>query len=194
MAAAWHWSKFNFGRRTELPGMLDVLKRLIDAGADLNIQDKSIGRTALMETCLDFIGNVVGAKYLIDAGADLNIQDNSWGHTALHLASSSHVSFEIVKYLINAGANLNIQNKHGKTPLIYAAVTKDFDWKLEYETISFKAIKELIKAGADTNIKDNSGKDVFDYLKPKQVEEILKRFPKQCEEYIMKKNSEKYNL
>jgi hypothetical protein len=56
-------------------------------------------------------------------------------------------------------------------------------------------IKMLIEAGADWNIKDNLGKDFLDHFNNKKNRNyIIKQYPKQYQEYQMKKNVEKYNL
>jgi ankyrin repeat protein len=162
----------------------DIQKDLIKAGVNI---DKSSCYTPLMVACRN--NSYIGAKNLIDAGAKLNIQDKNWKNTALHLSASSYRQ-EILKELINAGANLNLKNHYGNTPLVEAASSENKrHWKLKYQIIS-----ELIKAGADTNIKNNNRKDFFSYLTSKQEEELLKKFPKEFEDYIMKKNAKKYNL
>ena len=74
-------------------------RALIDAGADINIEDKD-GWTALIwaSQC----GHTETAKALIDAGADINIEDRQ-GWTALMWASH-YGHTETVKLLIDAGA------------------------------------------------------------------------------------------
>ena len=112
------------------------VKRLIDAGADVNFQDNK-GETALISTVRSVIrGKSDVAQTLIDAGADVNIQSYN-GSTALQIA----VLFEhrdVVGVLIDAGANLDIQNDYGDTALTYAAQIGDSD-----------TAQTLIDAGAD---------------------------------------------
>ena len=128
------------------------VKRLIDAGADVNFQDNK-GETALISTVRSLIrGKSDVAQALIDAGADVNIQSYN-GSTALQIA----VLFEhldVVGVLIDAGANLDIQNDYGDTALTYAAQIGDFD-----------TAQTLIDAGADVNIQNNSGSLAADIAK-----------------------------
>ena len=116
---------------------LEAVNALIDAGADLNIQDSG-GGTPLSFAAV--VGYTDIARALIDAGADLNIQDNS-GQTALHYAAEG--STDIARALIDTGADLNIQNDLGNTPLHRAALLGSTD-----------IARALIDAGADLNIQD----------------------------------------
>ena len=75
------------------------VKRLIEAGANVNVVDKD-GETALLWASFWRCSNVV--KILIEAGADVNAVDN-FRYTALHFASLWGRR-EIVKMLIEAGA------------------------------------------------------------------------------------------
>jgi len=117
----------------------DAIK-LIDAGADLNIQDID-GRTALMHA-IKYMPVV--AKELIDAGVDLNIQDKNGNTALLHVIFTNNT--EVAKKLIDAGADLNKQYVGGLTALMYAI-------KFGNEEVA----KELIEAGADLNIQDIEG-------------------------------------
>ena len=93
-------------------GSIPVIKRLINAGVDVNAKSKK-GSTALM-----FAPNSEIVKILIKAGADVNIENNN-GNTAL-MGASHKGNTEIVEILIRAGANVNPETKYGLTPLIGA--------------------------------------------------------------------------
>jgi ankyrin repeat protein len=80
----------------------EIVKLLIEAGADVNVQGDRDRRTALMHAAVSGDEYVEMAKLLIEAGADVNAQDEN-GCTALMLAEEKGHT-EIVKLLIEAGA------------------------------------------------------------------------------------------
>jgi ankyrin repeat protein len=88
----------------------ELAKILIDAGADLNYQDKN-GHTALMY-CVYF-DNINLLKLLIDNGANLNLKNTS-GCTALYI-SGYYKNLDIANILIQSGADVTIKNKDGYT-------------------------------------------------------------------------------
>ncbi len=122
-------------------GHTEVVKALIEAGANLNAQDKN-GYTALIWATREGRAEVVEA--LIDAKADLNAQDYE-GKTALILAARKGRT-EVVKALIEAEADLNAQDKNGYTALIWAAYQGHTE-----------IVEALIAADADVNAQDDIG-------------------------------------
>ncbi|CAK8998212.1 Ankyrin-2 (ANK-2) (Ankyrin-B) (Brain ankyrin) (Non-erythroid ankyrin) [Durusdinium trenchii] len=91
-------------------GRLDVLKALLEQGADKDLKDDE-GKTALYWAVQKDSMQMVQA--LLATGAAKDIQTNL-GHTALHRAAKKgHV--EIVKELLAAGATKEIQDNNGKT-------------------------------------------------------------------------------
>jgi len=99
-------------------GYIKLMKLLIKAGTDLNIQ-YNYGRTILYLSTM--FGDKEIVELLIKAGnIDLNIRDD-FGYTALHNASL-HGDKEIVELLIKAGADLNIKNKYNRTALNLASL------------------------------------------------------------------------
>lgn len=89
-----------------------------------------------------------------------------------------------VKYLLRLGTDINIQDMEGRTPLFYAA-HHDF----------MNIVDVLIKSGADWNIKNNKGYDFTYLLTDKQKELIIKKYPEEYDEYLLKKEAtSKYNL
>ena len=119
----------------------DIVKTLIDAKADVNIQYEG-GYSALIKAIHK--ENTDIAKTLIEVGAELNIQDE-YGYSALMWASRKGYT-NIAQMLIDAGANLNIQDYGGNSALMLAT-------RNGYTNI----VQMLIDAKADLNIKDRHG-------------------------------------
>lgn len=107
-------------------GQIEILKWLINKGANVNHQDK-IGYSSL-----HFCGqeqNIEVAKILLENGADPNIldeHDNSPLWTALF---NSKGKFDLVRLLRLKGADPNPKNKHGRSPndLAISIYTKEID-------------------------------------------------------------------
>lgn len=88
-----------------LCGDYDVVTRLVEAGADINVRDE-LGRTALMVAVDETYSGIV--KYLLEHGAEPNISDND-GDSPLDVAKYSslfrvHGDTEIVDLLVAHGA------------------------------------------------------------------------------------------
>ena len=133
-------------------GHTEIAKRLIDRGADFDVQisdEISDGKTALMLAAWQ--GHIETVKLLIDRGADLDIIDN-YGMTALRRAANEGHT-EIVKLLIDRGADLDIIDNYGMTALRRAIK--------EGHT---EIVKLLIDRGADFDITDNYGMTALDIV------------------------------
>jgi ankyrin repeat protein len=119
----------NFNRtplhKAAINGRVKIVRMLIDAGADLNVQDEK-GWTPLHYPA--WAGRVEIARMLIDAGAKLNVQDK-WESIPLHYAASNG-RVEIVRMLIDAGAKKDIRDNDGKLP---------------YDLADTKKLKNLLK-------------------------------------------------
>jgi ankyrin repeat protein len=93
-------------------GDIDVLKSLLDRGADVNIRDES-HRTPLCVAA--FKGNLGVARLLVERGAEVDTRDKE-GRTPLHYASRfGHL--EVSRMLVNHGANVNARQQDLCTPL-----------------------------------------------------------------------------
>lgn len=109
-----------------------ALCMLVEAGADVNIQDAD-GQTALMATLLS--RRIMTYSYLIRNGANINEQKVD-GYTALHIATEQNRE-EFVHQLLADGADFNILTDNGRSPL---------DLAMDYR--HFTIIEILLKAGA----------------------------------------------
>ncbi|XP_064781525.1 ankyrin repeat domain-containing protein 6-like isoform X6 [Oncorhynchus masou masou] len=93
-------------------GHIEVLRILLKAGCDLDIQDDG-EQTALHRAAV--VGNSDVISALIQEGCALDRQDKD-GNTALHEVSW-HGNSQSVKLLVKAGANVHAKNKAGNTAL-----------------------------------------------------------------------------
>jgi ankyrin repeat protein len=117
----------------DAPPDIEEVKRLIEAGADLEATDR--GWTPLH--CAVLRSHIEAIKLLIGAGANVNTGTKIMQRSPLHTAIQTG-GLEEALLLIQAGANLDIMDKDGHTPL---GITK-----LKQHT---KAAKFLIEKGAD---------------------------------------------
>ncbi|XP_041374910.1 ankyrin-3-like [Gigantopelta aegis] len=106
------------GRRLGHPAAMDqrVIRFLLDAGCDINSEDKH-GYTPLMYACSS--GNCENVELLLEKGANPNGRDV----TALHVAAGCHMP-DILKLLLNKSGNRNVVSNSGDT-LIHVAVRWD---------------------------------------------------------------------
>ena len=137
---------------------VEIARMLIDAGADLDIQDTWGSDTPLHDAA--FFGRVEIARMLIDAKADLDVQDND-GRTPLHRAAGRE-EVEIAQMLIDAGADVNVQDEWGKTSLHVAAYKEEL-----------KIARMLIDAGANVDVQDEDGRIPYDFAKFDELKNLL---------------------
>ena len=103
-------------------GYTDIVKLLLEAGADVTAVDPGMKATALHAAA--YAGRAEAAKLLIGYQIDIDKQGPYNGYTALHDAIwQSNV--ETVEVLLNAGANLNLKSNSGQTPLDFAKARKN---------------------------------------------------------------------
>eukprot|EP00731_Ephydatia_muelleri_P035118 Em0098g4a len=104
------WSPLNGASEK---GHLDVVKTLLEAGANINQADKD-NTTPLYVASQNGHHDVV--QTLLGAGADVNIARSDNGCSPLHVSCyGGHL--DVVKTLLEAGANINQAMKDGKTSL-----------------------------------------------------------------------------
>jgi ankyrin repeat protein len=117
----------------ELEKRLRVVRRLLQAGAELNSREDESGSTPLMEALR--YGRVELVRVLLDAGADIHRQKDN-GVTPLMMASQTG-DIEAVQLLLEAGADINRKDESGWTALSNAAIRANPE-----------VVDALIKAGA----------------------------------------------
>ena len=138
----------------------DVVKLLLDHGANVNARDK-FGRTTLSYAIR--LGNLETIKLLLQAGASVNARDKYEGQTALMWAvwwrNVDMVKVDIVKLLVEYGANVNARDKIGSTALMLAAQERRTE-----------SVKLLLSYGADVNTKDQDGQTALSWAKKRSSE------------------------
>ena len=98
--------------RHGMPDNSNLVKALLEAGADVNIRDDHDETPLLVATYLNKSKSI---RLLLEHGADPNAR-NGKGETALVLAAH-YADAEIVKELIQRKANVNLVAKDGTGPL-----------------------------------------------------------------------------
>lgn len=143
-------------------GRLDVLKVLIEAGADVNKQD-NICLNPLLWGCIS--GNLELVRMLAEAGADLTLLTR-FGGVGIHPpAEKGHV--EIVRYLAQeTDVNVNLTNICGWTPLLEAIILRDGG------PVQQEIVKLLLDAGADPTMVDQWGVSPLAHAQDKGFTEI----------------------
>jgi ankyrin repeat protein len=145
-------------------GYLQLIRELIEAGADVNYRYPKTGRTALMENIspdsqyVSSLFKINEANYsgldLISLElikyTDLNIVDYD-GNTALSLVLEKNNKNDIIISMISQGADANIQDSMGNTFLMRSIMKGDL-----------KLVRRLVEVGVDMDIKNVDGLTAFD--------------------------------
>ena len=125
-------------------GRLDVVKLLVEAGADVNARSESWLRP-LQFAIMNYRDNRLEiVRYLLERGASPNGR-SKFGNYALHQAAKTG-DLAVARLLIEHGALINAPNRYGITPLHVAA-------KEDHANI----IALLLAHGADPSPRDDCG-------------------------------------
>jgi ankyrin repeat protein len=127
-------------------GETEIVKLLLDRGADVNAVDSNSGASG--ETALHIASqgeaksapDIVGL--LLGSGADVNVKDDE-GTTPLMNALDHR---EIALMLLAQGADVNLRNQGGNTAVMYAGARH-----------LTGMIQILVRKGADINAQNNAG-------------------------------------
>ncbi|MDH4457977.1 MAG: ankyrin repeat domain-containing protein [Nevskia sp.] len=140
-------------------GDLAALKRMLDAGVDVNAHD-TLDQTPLIAAVSQ--NSVEAVSEVLRRGAKLDIVDKA-GWSPLHFATYFSDQTAVMKLLLDAGANVNAQNDRGITALYFAAATG-------HEA----QVKLLLARGADFKIASKTGWTPLRIAKVKGIEPIAK--------------------
>ncbi len=138
-------------------GYIDVVRLLMDHGADLEAKD-AFGRTPLTWTSI--YGKIDVVKLLLNRGADIEGKDG-YGRTSLSVASSRG-RIDVVRLLLDRGADAGSKDNLGRTPLIYASMNHQLD------------VVRVLVAHGNLEAKNNEGDTFISYLPEEQKEEAEK--------------------
>lgn len=135
---------------------VEVAKRLIDAGADVNQQD------AIQDSPYLYAGaqgkNEILTYIIANSNPDQQVYNRFGGNTIIPASEKGHL--ETVKILLKDGkVDINHQNNFDYTALIEAVALTD--GSKVYQDI----VQVLLDNGADKDLKDASGKTALDYAK-----------------------------
>ena len=140
-------------------GHFEVVEFLINNKADVN---GGLGGALYHAVLSD---NLKIAKFLLNNGANVNdIVDRFANKPLMQAVHNKSDSFDIVILLVDHGANINAQNQYGRTALMTAITSSNFE-----------AAKFLKNKGADITKQDNKGRTAFDLLLEKAKKLYLKQ-------------------
>ena len=105
-------------------GLPYFAKILIEAGANYNFKEKSLGKTSLRAAA--HFGRTEMVQLLLDLGLDPDVRDD-WGWTPLHVA----INPETAKALIDGGADIHAKAKDGNKA-IHSLVGENMIESVEY--------------------------------------------------------------
>lgn len=135
---------------------IEVAKLLIEAGADINLQD-NIQDSAYLYAGAQ--GKTEILKYLIEhAEPNQNIVNRYGGNALIPAAEKGHLN-NVKLLLLDGKADIDHQNNFGYTALIEAVALTD--GSVLYQQI----VQELLAHNANKELRDNSGKTALDYAK-----------------------------
>ena len=140
-------------------GDLLLVKKLLDSGVDIDVQD-SKDYTPLLLALRDYHPKI--AEYLIRNGANLELQNDN-DSTPLAIASFRGY-LDIVELLIDSGANVNAVGKNDNWTALMSAASGD----------NLEIAKLLVESGADISIVNNDGKTALDIAQRDSSVKVLK--------------------
>ena len=103
------------------PKNADIIRALVKAGADINVEgvDTILTKAVKVDPKRGVTPqDVEFVRFLISMGVNVNHKSQMFGTTALHEAAERDV--KLVQVLVEAGADVNVADEDGSTPLSIA--------------------------------------------------------------------------
>jgi uncharacterized protein len=127
-----------------LRGHTEIVRALLDQGADPNLRDQIAGYTPLMHSVSKskVDTNLPVIQLLIARGAEVNARDNG-DFSPLMRAAQYNETSAAVEELVSRGADVNAKSRNGWTPLLIAIQSGRSD-----------SVRFLLGKGADSNARE----------------------------------------
>ncbi|MBO0440857.1 ankyrin repeat domain-containing protein [Candidatus Enterococcus ikei] len=143
---------------------IEIAKLLIDANADINVQDQISDSPYLYAGAQ---GKTEILTYMLEKQVPDQQKFNRFGGNAL-IPAAEKGHLENVKLLLKDGrVNIDHQNNYGYTALIEAVALRDGS------SIYQQIVKTLLAGGADKTLRDNTGRNAEDYARSLGYSEML---------------------
>ena len=169
-------------------GHLDVVRLLLDRGANIEAAGGNTGQTSLIMASEDGILDVV--KELLDRGANIEAAENRHGLNSLMMASWRG-KLNVVKELVDRGANIFAKNAGGVTAR-HAAERMGFSEIAEFLREKEQAIARMGLAERVVKYQNQpNGKNFPTVLQKKIVEDYLGGRKKRTKRKIARRKKQK---
>ncbi|KAL7297984.1 hypothetical protein TKK_0008994 [Trichogramma kaykai] len=140
-------------------GYYDMVKIIIEAGADVNVVDEELSSPLHLAAKVEEYAYEI-TKLLLDAGSNVNVVDHQ-AITPLHWAVSQG-NYDVATLLLNSGANVDVIDLNFMTPL---------HWCVRENNLEFS--HKMIEAGCDIDMVDSNGSTCLHYaVKANNIEMI----------------------
>jgi ankyrin repeat protein len=131
-------------------GRLDIVKLLVENGADVNIDGKDWTKsTSAIELAANG-GHLAIFQFLLENGTNLESKDIALQEINLFCAAAGSGKLEVVEQLIKKGIDINAFDTHSSNALLCAARKGRLD-----------IVKFLLAKGADIECKDDRGETLL---------------------------------
>ena len=141
---------------------LEVAQVLIDADADVNVQDSTQQSAYLISTSDGYLELL---RLTLAAGADVHSKDSYNGTGLIRAADRGHV--EIIAELLETDIEIDHINRLGWTALLEAIILGDGGPR------HTEVVRLLVEAGADVTLADGNGVTPIEHARRRGYTEML---------------------